>query len=188
MSNTATSTLTTTTTLVGTPSAMKDVMTLSEKQCPTCGGTGDSHGALESQRRIQELEGQVQALTERAAMTGKQEDNPEDSMLFDLRAHKALLERRRNFTLDKCIHAYVDLGMSLLTDSLPTSQPTSSPTTKTNCVVCVPLKPPITFHRASPLDPHPRRKPKRPSRQVKPSPRPMRRRKLHNIPTAAYPP
>lgn len=168
MSNTGTSTLTTTTTLVGTPSAMKNVTTLSEKQCPTCGGTGDYHGALESQPRIQELEGQVQALTERAAMAGKQEDNPEDSTLLDLRARRALLERRRNFTLGKCIHAYADLGTSLLTDSLPTSQPTSSPTTKMNCVVCAPLKPPITHRRASPLDPHLRRKPKRPSRQVKP--------------------
>ncbi len=73
---------------------MKNVTTLSEKQCPTCGGTGDYHGALESQTRIQELEGQVQALTERAAMAGKQEDNPEDSMLLDLRARRALLERR----------------------------------------------------------------------------------------------
>lgn len=51
---------------------MKNVTTLLEKQCPTCGGTGDSQDALESQRRIQELEGQVQALTERAAVTGKQ--------------------------------------------------------------------------------------------------------------------
>lgn len=50
---------------------MNNVTTLSEKQCPMCGGTGDSHGPLESQRRIQELEGQVQALTERAAMSGK---------------------------------------------------------------------------------------------------------------------
>jgi hypothetical protein len=70
---------------------MNDVMTLSEKQCPTCGGTDDSHGALESQRRIQELEGQVQALTERAAMTGKQEDNPEDSRLLDLRGTRLCL-------------------------------------------------------------------------------------------------
>jgi hypothetical protein len=50
---------------------MKNVMNLSEKQCPTCGANADSHDALESHRRIQELEGQVQALTERAAVTGK---------------------------------------------------------------------------------------------------------------------
>ena len=61
----------TTTTLVGTPSAM-NITTLSEKQCPACG----RDGAVESHHRIQELEGQVQALTERAAVTGKQEDSP----------------------------------------------------------------------------------------------------------------
>lgn len=73
MSTTTTSTFTTTT-LVGIPSAMKNGMTLSEKQCPMCGGNGDSHDAVESHRRIQELEGQVHALSERAAMTGKWED------------------------------------------------------------------------------------------------------------------
>lgn len=50
---------------------MKNGVTLSENQCPTCGGNGASHDAVESHRRIQELEGHVQALTERAAVTGK---------------------------------------------------------------------------------------------------------------------
>ncbi|KAJ5328468.1 hypothetical protein MYU51_009645 [Penicillium brevicompactum] len=67
MSATATATSTfTTTTLVGSPD-MKGV-TLSEKQCPMCWGEGlqSESGAHD---RIQELEGQVHALTARASVT-----------------------------------------------------------------------------------------------------------------------
>ncbi|KAJ5159674.1 GDPGTP exchange factor Sec2p [Penicillium canariense] len=79
MSATTTSTLTTTT-LVGMPSAVMNVATLSEKQCPTCGGNGGTHDASEAQRRIQELEGQVQHLTEHAAMTANKLADYEDEL------------------------------------------------------------------------------------------------------------
>lgn len=67
----ATTTALTTTTLIGTPSAMTNAVSTVEKQCPTCGGKGVSHELPEAQHRIQELEGQVQELTERATVTGK---------------------------------------------------------------------------------------------------------------------
>lgn len=43
----------------------------SEKQCPACGGSGACHDPSEVQQRILELEGHVQELNERAALTGK---------------------------------------------------------------------------------------------------------------------
>ncbi|KAJ6164904.1 GDPGTP exchange factor Sec2p [Penicillium chermesinum] len=55
-----------TTTLIGTSSAMATVATGTETPCPVCGGMSDVHDSSEAQRRIQELEGQVQELTERA--------------------------------------------------------------------------------------------------------------------------
>lgn len=66
----ATTTTLTTTTLVGSPSAMTNAST-SEKQCPACGGSGACHDPSEVQQRILELEGHVQELNERAALTGK---------------------------------------------------------------------------------------------------------------------
>ncbi|KAJ5433423.1 uncharacterized protein N7458_012579 [Penicillium daleae] len=90
MSTMTASTLTTTT-LVGIPSAMKNVTTLSEKQCPTCGG----NGAVESHRRIQELEGQVQALTERAAVTANKLADYEDE-LRRLRSAQSAHERSQS--------------------------------------------------------------------------------------------
>lgn len=58
---------------------MTSVGAVSEKQCPTCGGNGSATYAnsKEAQRRIQELEGQVQVLTERASVTGKHESYPD---------------------------------------------------------------------------------------------------------------
>lgn len=75
MSATTTSTLTTTT-LVGTRSAMTNASTSSERSCPTCGGNGNLHDPAEAQYRIQELEGQIQELNERAAVTGKLQPDP----------------------------------------------------------------------------------------------------------------
>ncbi|CAI7633943.1 unnamed protein product [Penicillium bialowiezense] len=78
MSVTATATSTfTTTTLVGSPD-MKGV-TLSEKQCPMCWGEGfpNESGA---QDRIQELEGQVHALTARASVTAVKLNEYEDEV------------------------------------------------------------------------------------------------------------
>lgn len=60
----------TTTTLVGTPSAMTNDSMNFEKRCPTCAGNGHSYDRSKAPRRIQELEGQVQELNERAAVTG----------------------------------------------------------------------------------------------------------------------
>jgi hypothetical protein len=48
---------------------MTDVLTT--ETCPACGGSGDCHDPSEVQRRILELEGHVQELNERAALTGK---------------------------------------------------------------------------------------------------------------------
>ena len=70
MSATTTSTLTTTT-LVGTLPAMTNAAPPIGKPCPTCGGIGAAHDQSEAQHRIQELEGQIQELTERAAVTGR---------------------------------------------------------------------------------------------------------------------
>lgn len=66
--STTTTTLTTTT-LVGSP-AMKGVI-LSERQCPMCWGEGFPQDGSGAHDRIQELEGQVHALTARATATGK---------------------------------------------------------------------------------------------------------------------
>ncbi|KAJ5585054.1 GDPGTP exchange factor Sec2p [Penicillium hispanicum] len=68
MSATTTSTLATTT-LVGTPSAMTNTVSIPEKRCSTCGGSGPVYEHPDAQHRIQELEGQVRELTERAAVT-----------------------------------------------------------------------------------------------------------------------
>lgn len=57
-----------TTTLVAP--AMKGVA-ISEKQCPMCWGEGFLQDGSGAHDRIQELEGQVHALTARASATGK---------------------------------------------------------------------------------------------------------------------
>lgn len=57
-----------TTTLVAP--AMKGVA-ISEKQCPMCWGEGFPQDGSGAHDRIQELEGQVHALTARASATGK---------------------------------------------------------------------------------------------------------------------
>ena len=57
-----------TTTLVAP--AMKGVA-ISEKQCPMCWGDGFPQDGSGTHDRIQELEGQVHALTARASATGK---------------------------------------------------------------------------------------------------------------------
>ncbi|KAJ5239273.1 hypothetical protein N7468_003892 [Penicillium chermesinum] len=67
-----------TTTLIGTSSAMATVATGTETPCPVCGGMSDVHDSSEAQRRIQELEGQVQELTERATDAGNY-DTPRSS-------------------------------------------------------------------------------------------------------------
>ncbi|CAG8051643.1 unnamed protein product [Penicillium salamii] len=77
MSATATSTFTTTT-LVGSPD-MKGV-TISEKQCPMCWGEGFPPGESGAHDRIQELEGQVHALTARASVTAVKLNEYEDEV------------------------------------------------------------------------------------------------------------
>ena len=44
---------------------------ISEKQCPMCWGEGFPPGESGAHDRIQELEGQIHALTARASVTGK---------------------------------------------------------------------------------------------------------------------
>ncbi|KAJ5218912.1 GDPGTP exchange factor Sec2p [Penicillium cinerascens] len=64
--------------LVGSPSAMTNAST-SGKQCPACGGSGACNDPSEVQQRILELEGHVQELNERAALTtGKLADYEEE--------------------------------------------------------------------------------------------------------------
>ena len=61
---------TTTTSLTTTRVAPAMKGAISEKQCPMCWGEGFPNGSG-AQDRIQELEGQVHALTARASATGK---------------------------------------------------------------------------------------------------------------------
>ncbi|CAI7648971.1 unnamed protein product [Penicillium pancosmium] len=73
----ATTTTLMTTTLVGTSSAMTKDPFL-EKSCPTCGSDG-ALDASEAQRRILELEGQIQEMTAHSAITaGKLADYEEE--------------------------------------------------------------------------------------------------------------
>jgi hypothetical protein len=59
-----------TTTLVGTHSAMTKIDPSLENSCPTC-GTNGALDASEAQRRILELEGQIQEMTAHSAIAGK---------------------------------------------------------------------------------------------------------------------
>lgn len=52
-----------------------------ERPCPTCGGNANLHDPSEAQHRIQELEGQIQELNQRAAVTGKLQSDPWFSLL-----------------------------------------------------------------------------------------------------------
>lgn len=67
----STTTTLTTTTLVGSQSAMTNDTLVSEKHCSMCRGA-EASDSPEARRRIQELEGHVQELKDRAAVTGKQ--------------------------------------------------------------------------------------------------------------------
>lgn len=55
---------------------MTDVSISTQRPCPTCGSNGNLHDPAEAQHRIQELEGQIQELNERAAVTGKLRPDP----------------------------------------------------------------------------------------------------------------
>ncbi|KAJ5488703.1 hypothetical protein N7539_003593 [Penicillium diatomitis] len=88
---TSTSTLATpatTTRLIGTASAMGQVEIISAEPCPACGGNSSTDNAMESQRRIEELEGQVRALTVRAATAANKLADYEDE-LHRMRASQA---------------------------------------------------------------------------------------------------
>ncbi|KAJ5257036.1 GDPGTP exchange factor Sec2p [Penicillium angulare] len=67
-----------TATLVGTASTMKTVAAV-DSHCPTC-GYGEEHDPSEAQLRIQELEGLVQDLTQRAAFTANKLADYEDEI------------------------------------------------------------------------------------------------------------
>lgn len=62
---------------------MTNASTTTERPCPTCGTNGDIHPS-EAQRRIQELEGQIQELNQRAAVTGKRLNHSERVFLSRL--------------------------------------------------------------------------------------------------------
>ncbi|KAJ5948670.1 hypothetical protein N7454_001977 [Penicillium verhagenii] len=77
----ATTTTIATATLVGIPSTMKTVATVSENHCATCGSTrSDSFDSSEAQLRIQELEGQIQDLTHRVALDANKLADYEDEI------------------------------------------------------------------------------------------------------------
>ncbi|EPS32812.1 hypothetical protein PDE_07772 [Penicillium oxalicum 114-2] len=67
-----------TTTLIGT-AAMGHVE-ISPQPCPTCGGSSETYDTMGSQRRIEELESQVRALTERAATAANKLADYEDEL------------------------------------------------------------------------------------------------------------
>ncbi|KAJ5755114.1 hypothetical protein N7533_004657 [Penicillium manginii] len=74
----ATTTTLMTTTLVGTHSAMTKIDPSLENSCPTC-GTNGALDASEAQRRILELEGQIQEMTAHSAIAaGKLADYEEE--------------------------------------------------------------------------------------------------------------
>ncbi|CEJ58232.1 hypothetical protein PMG11_06897 [Penicillium brasilianum] len=128
MSTMTTSTFTTTT-LVGIPSAMKNGVTLSENQCPTCGGNGASHDAVESHRRIQELEGHVRALTERAAVTANKLADYEDE-LRRLRSSQSTHDRTQSNSsrLSSSSHTAKTLSPTQATGSSDATSQASQPT------------------------------------------------------------
>jgi hypothetical protein len=57
--------------------------TVAEKQCPMCWGEGFTQDGSGAHNRIQELEGQVHALTARASATGKPLDNTISTLFAD---------------------------------------------------------------------------------------------------------
>ncbi|KAJ5690597.1 GDPGTP exchange factor Sec2p [Penicillium macrosclerotiorum] len=123
----ATTTTLTSTTLVGAPSAMTHVTTLSEKQCPTCGGY-ESHDAAESHRRIQELEGHIQELTERAAITAGKLADYEDE-LHRLRSAQPAYDTPRNSASRPPSSSHGE--RTLAPSTLPVSSPSASSQTST---------------------------------------------------------
>ncbi|KAJ6119792.1 hypothetical protein N7523_004072 [Penicillium sp. IBT 18751x] len=109
----ATTTLTTTT-LVGSPTAMTNV---SIKLCPACGGSGDCHDPSEVQQRILELQEQVQELNERAALTaGKLADYEEE--VHRLRSAHAAYASPRSSSSQPPTSSHTDRALS------PTRVPT----------------------------------------------------------------
>lgn len=50
---------------------MTNASIITERPCPTCGANGNLHDPDAAQHRIQELEGLIQELNQRAAVTGK---------------------------------------------------------------------------------------------------------------------
>lgn len=92
----ATTTTLMTTTLVGTPSAMTNVVEpFSEKSCPTCGSNGNALDASEAQRRILELEGQIQEMTAQASISAGKLTEYEDE-LRRLRSSQPIYESPRS--------------------------------------------------------------------------------------------
>jgi len=63
---------------------------LSEKSCPTCGSNGNALDASEAQRRILELEGQIQEMTAQASISGKYEPDSRTSH-WELTTNQILL-------------------------------------------------------------------------------------------------
>lgn len=167
MSATTTSTFTTTT-LVGTRSAMTNASITSEQPCPTCGGHGNLHDPAEAQHRIQELEGQIQELNERAAVTGKLQPDP---WFCSLKRACRMPASRLGLSFQSRSR-FVDSGL-VANHSPSSTQPANSPTTKRKYTNCAPHKSSPTHREAVPRcgQHHPKQR-KRSHRPKFPTPSP----------------
>ncbi|KAJ5122377.1 hypothetical protein N7526_009314 [Penicillium atrosanguineum] len=117
----ATTTLTTTT-LVGSPTAMTTVLT---EICPACGGSGDCHDPSEVQQQILELQGHVQELNERAALTaGKLADYEEE--VHRLRSAHAAYTSPRSSSSQPPTSSHTDRALSPTQVPTPVSPETSA--------------------------------------------------------------
>ncbi|KAJ5611789.1 GDPGTP exchange factor Sec2p [Penicillium herquei] len=122
------STTTITTSLVGSSSTM--TVAAVETQCPTC-GYDETHESSEAQLRIQELEGLVQDLTKRAAVTANKLADYED----EIRRLRATESHTRTLSQSQPIYesprSSVSLGPTSHTDksTISPTQPSLPDTT-----------------------------------------------------------
>ncbi|KAJ5710150.1 GDPGTP exchange factor Sec2p [Penicillium malachiteum] len=119
------STTTITTSLVGSSSTM--TVAAVETQCPTC-GYDETHESSEAQLRIQELEGLVQDLTKRAAVTANKLADYEDEIrrLRTTESHTRTLSQSQ--PIYESPRSSVSLGPTSHTDK-STVSPTQPDTT-----------------------------------------------------------
>lgn len=150
----STTTTLTTTTLVGSQSAMTNDTLVSENHCSMCGGA-EVQNSPEAQRRIQELEGHVQELRDRAAVTGKQTKMPSVPKSND---RPRWSKKPRNLGTQT---TWIETPSDLLI-----FQPGNSPTTKKKYTDCAP-------HNLPTIPREPARPSPRPRTQTSPCPRPI---------------